>query len=101
MKNVAPMTPEFRDWTITLPFTVPVGDTEGVLTDALFEAALDRAPTDAGGMTARADTVKGKVWVVFTLSDASENFARDVAREMRLGVQEAVLSGDDACVAAA
>ena len=92
---------EFRDWTITLPFSVPRSDTEGVLTEALFEAALEHAPSDAQGMTARADTREGKVWIVFTLPSRSEDLAKSIAAEMRERVGDAVLSGDDACIAAA
>ena len=92
---------ELRDWTITLPFSVPRGDTEGVLTEALFEAALEHAPSDAHGMTARANTREGKVWIVFTLASRSEDLAKSIAAEMRERVGHAVLSGDDACIAAA
>lgn len=67
---------ESHDWTITLPFSVPVGDSEGVLTEALFEAALEHAPSDAYGMTARAATCEGKVWTVFTLAGALPTWRR-------------------------
>jgi hypothetical protein len=92
---------DFSNWTITLPFSVPPGDTEGVLTEALFEAALEHAPVEAEGMTARADTREGKVWIVFTLVGASSELAKSVAEEMRGRVGNAVLSGDDACITAA
>lgn len=92
---------ESHDWTITLPFSVPVGDSEGVLTEALFEAALEHAPSDAYGMTARADTCEGKVWTVFTLAGRSADLAKSIAAEMRDRVGDAVLSGDEACISAA
>lgn len=92
---------EFCDWNITLPFSVPPGDAEGVLTEALFEAALEHAPSEAHGMTARANTREGKVWIVFTLVGASEDLARSIASEMRGRIGDAVLSGDDVCISAA
>lgn len=92
---------EFRDWQITLPFSVPAGDTEGVLLDALFEAALEHAPPEAHGMTARADTREGKVWIVFTLVGRSEDLARSIASEMRSRIGDAVLVGDEVCISAA
>lgn len=95
------MSDEYRDFKITLPFSVPPGDEEGVFTEALFEAALELAPSDAAGTVARADTNEGKVWIVFTLVGASEDFAKDTAKEMQQRVGEAVLSGDDACITAA
>src|SRR5690349_4900129 len=52
---------EYKDWKITLPFTVPAGDTDGVMTDALFNAALEHAPSDAAGLVARGDANLGKV----------------------------------------
>jgi hypothetical protein len=76
---------EYRDWTITLPFSVPTGDTDGVLTEALFDAALHHAPSEATGLVARANTDEGKVWIVFTLQNASRGFADEVAKEMRCG----------------
>ncbi len=92
---------EYRDWKITLPFSVPPGDTEGVMTEALFNAALEHAPSDAAGLTARADARAGKVWIVFTLLNASRGLADEVASAMRARVGDAVFSGDDACVSAA
>lgn len=92
---------EYRDWKITLPFAVPAGDTDGVMTEALFEAALEHAPSQAAGMTARADAKLGKVWVVFTLVHSSRGLADEVASSMRQRVSDAVFSGDDACVSAA
>jgi len=91
---------EYRDWKITLPFSVPSGDADGVMTEALFNAALEHAPSDAAGITARGDTAIGKVWIVFTLVNASRGLADEVAAEMRQRVGDAVLSGDDACVSA-
>lgn len=92
---------EFHDWNITLPFSVPAGDAEGVLTEALFDAALEHAPSDAHGITARADTRVGKVWIVFTLVGASEELAKSMASEMRERLGESVLSGDEARISAA
>jgi hypothetical protein len=92
---------DYRDWNITLTFNVPVGDTEGVVTEALFDAAADHVPADGVGLTARADTVEGKVWITFTLAHAAEDFAKDVATEMKERIRETVFSGDDACVTAA
>jgi hypothetical protein len=89
---------EFRDWQITLPFDVPVGDVEGVLTEALFEAAVRHAPGAAVDMTARADAEDGKVWVVFTLVDSSGELARDVAARMQGRISESVLSIHEADV---
>jgi hypothetical protein len=89
---------EYRDWTITIPFTVPVGDTEGIMTEAVFEAALEHAPSQAKGITARADTSLGKVWIVFTLTETSQDLANSIGQEMRERVQEAVVSSDEACV---
>lgn len=97
----APMT-DYRDWNISLTFNVPAGDIEGVLTEALFEAAVEVAPSDASGLVARADTVEGKVWITFTLVNADETFAKDVASQMKQRIRETVFSGDDAaCVTAA
>lgn len=56
---------DLKDWTISLQFNVPAEDADGVLTEALFEAALQHAPSQAAGMAARADTAEGKVWIVF------------------------------------
>ena len=92
---------EYQDWKITLPFAVAPGDTDGVITEALFNAALEHAPSEAAGMTARADANLGKVWITFTLVNSSRGLADEVARAMRSRVAEAVLSGDDACVSAA
>lgn len=92
---------EYRDWKITLAFAVRAGDTEGVMTEALFDAALEHAPSQAAGMTARADTRIGKVWIVFTLVNSSRGLADEVASSMRTRVAESVLAGDDACVSAA
>ncbi|HEX8083399.1 MAG TPA: hypothetical protein VF529_03855 [Solirubrobacteraceae bacterium] len=94
------MSDDYRDWKITLPFTVPVGDTDGVLTEALFDAAVHHAPSEARGIVARADTSEGKVWIVFTLTNSSQGFAQDLAKQMRERVAETVFSGDDACVSA-
>jgi hypothetical protein len=91
---------EYRDWNITLPFSVPAGDTDGVMTEALFNAALEHAPSDAAGLTARGDAAIGKVWIVFTLVNSSRGFADEVAAAMRKRVGDAVFSGDDACVSA-
>ncbi len=91
---------DYRDWKITLPFSVPSGDTEGVMTEAIFEAALHHAPSESAGLVAGADTDDGKVWIVFTLLNSSRGFADDVAKEMRERIQETVSSGDDASVAA-
>lgn len=91
---------EYRDWTITLSFNVPAGDVEGVLTEVLFEAAVEHAPSDAAGLVARADAVEGKVWITFTLTHATHEFATDVAAEMKQRIRETVFSGDDACVTA-
>lgn len=92
--------PAYRDWTITLPFTVPSGDEDGAFTEALFDAALEHAPPDTAGMTARADTTQGKVWITFTLLNRSQDLAKDIAATMRQRIGEAVLSGDDACITA-
>jgi hypothetical protein len=90
----------YRDWMISLPFSVPAGDTDGVLTEALFDAALELAPTAARGMTARGDTIDGKVWITFTLVDTSQALANEIASEMRQRIREAVLTDEDACVSA-
>jgi hypothetical protein len=92
---------EYRDWQITLAFKVHPGDIEGTLTEALFDAALEHAPSEAVGMVARADTDDGMVWIVFTLPNASRDFADSVAGEMSEMVREAVVSDGDACVTAA
>jgi len=91
---------EYKDWTITLPFSVPAGDTEGVMTEAIFDAAVDLAPTQARGLTARADSEMGKVWITFTLIGSSEPLANSIAKQMRERVHEAVFSSEDACVTA-
>lgn len=91
---------EYRDWKITLPFSVPAGDTEGVLTEALFEAALHHAPSQAAGLVASANTDEGKVWIVFTLVNSSRGLADEIAKSMRERVKETVFSGDDVCVSA-
>jgi hypothetical protein len=92
---------DYRDWNITLTFNVPTGDTEGIVTEALFEAAVEHAPSDATGLVARADTVAGKVWIVFTLTNSTREFAMSVGSEMKDRVGDAALSGDDACITAA
>lgn len=92
--------PEYRDWTITLPFTVPNGDVDGVFTEALFDAAIEHVAPDTAGMTARADTSQGKVWIIFTLLNRSKDLAKDIAATMRQRIGEAVLSGDEACITA-
>lgn len=92
---------EYRDWRITLPFAVAPGDAEGAMTEVIFNAALELAPTDAAGMTARADTEAGKVWITFTLPESSADLANEVANEMLRRVKDAVLSGEDVCVSAA
>jgi hypothetical protein len=91
---------EYRDWNVVLTFNVPTGDTEGVMTDAIFDAAVEHAPSDATGLVASADTAKGKVWIVYTLANASGGFARDSASAMRSRIAETVFSGDEACVTA-
>lgn len=91
---------DLKDWTISLQFNVPAGDADGVLTEALFEAALQHAPSQAAGMAARADTAEGKVWIVFTLIDSSRGLADEISKSMRERVGETVLSSDDACVTA-
>lgn len=91
---------DYRDWTITLPFTVPAGDLEGAFTEALFEAAVEHAPSDSAGLTARADTSEGKVWITFTLINTSQGLAQEIATSMLHRVSEAVLSGEDACISA-
>lgn len=91
---------EYRDWKVVLTFHVPVGDTEGMMTEAIFEAALEHAPSDATGLVASADTVEGNVWIVYTLPNASSGFANDSASAMRERISETVFSGDDACVSA-
>lgn len=73
---------ESRDWKIVLPFSVPGGDVEGVMTEALFDAALNHAPSEAEGVVASADTSEGKVWIVFTLPNASRTLADEVAEGM-------------------
>lgn len=90
-----------QDWKIMLPFSVPPGDTDGVLTEAIFDAGLYHAPSKAEGMVASADTDAGKVWLVFTLVDTSRDFADEIAQAMIEHVRETVFSGDDACVSAA
>lgn len=92
---------DYRDWDISLAFNVPQGDTEGIVTEALFEAAVEHAPSDAAGLVVRADTVVGKVWIVFTLVNSTREFAEDVAAQMMERVGDAALSGDDACITAA
>jgi hypothetical protein len=94
------MSDDYRDWTITLSFSVPAGDTEGVLTEAIYEAALQHAPSAAAGMVASADTVEGKVRVVFTLVNSSRGLADEVAKSMKKRVRETVFSGDDSYVTA-
>jgi hypothetical protein len=99
--NWEPAMSEYQDFTISLPFSVPPGDVEGVMTEALLDAALEHAPSGARGMTARGDTVQGKVWIVFTLVDSTPELAESVAAEMLPRVRDAVFSGDDACVTGA
>lgn len=92
---------EYQDWKITLPFSVPAGDTDGVMTEALLNAALEHAPSDAAGIIARGDAELGKAWIVFTLVNSSRGLADEVASAMRSRVADAVLSGEDACISAA
>lgn len=91
---------DYRDWKITLPFSVPAGDAEGVMTEAIFDAALQHAPSAAAGLVASADTLQGKVWIVFTLVHSSRGLADEVAKSMRARIGETVFSLDDACVTA-
>jgi hypothetical protein len=91
---------EFRDWQITLPFSVPAGDVEGKLTEALFDAAVELAPAAARGITARGDTAEGKIFITFALVDTSGELATSMAKEMRQRIREAVLSDEDVCVSA-
>jgi len=91
---------EYKDWTITLAFSVQPGDVEGTMTEAIFEAALEHAPSEAEGMTARADTIEGKVWIVFTLASASRSFADEVATSLKERVRDTVVTGDESCVTA-
>jgi hypothetical protein len=91
---------DYRDWNIRIEFSVPAGDTDGVLTDAMFEAALEHAPSEASGLLASADTAEGKVWIVFTLGNSSRGFADEIAKAMPARIRETVFSGDDACVTA-
>jgi hypothetical protein len=91
---------EYKDWTITLAFSVQPGDLDGVMMEAIFEAALRHAPSGAAGMVASADTVEGKVWVTFTLENASRGLADEIAASMKQRVREAVLSEDEASVTA-
>lgn len=92
---------EYRDWTITLTFDVAPGDTEGVMTEAVFEAALAAAPSEAAGMVARANTREGKVWITFTLVQASSELAHEIADSMPALVREAMLAETESCVSAA
>lgn len=91
---------DYKDWTVTLAFSVQPGDLEGTMTDAIFEAAREHAPTQATGMVASADTTEGKVWITFTLENTSRGLADDIAAQMRQRVRETVLSEEDACVTA-
>jgi hypothetical protein len=91
---------DYKDWTVTLAFSVQPGDFEGTMTEAIFEAARRHAPTQAAGMVASADTTEGKVWITFTLENASRGLADDIAAQMRQRVRETVLSEDEACVTA-
>jgi hypothetical protein len=92
---------EYKDWNIRLAFSVQKGDTEGALTEAIFEAAVEAAPSDAHGLGARADTVEGRVWIDFTLVDASREFAEEVKTAMKQRIKDAVLSEDESCITAA
>ena len=92
---------EYRDWNIQLTFNVPPGDTDGVMTDAILDAALEHGPSQAAGVVASASTHEGKVWIMFTLVDSSRGLADEVANAMRLRVLETVFSGDDASVSLA
>lgn len=87
---------EYRDWDISIAFTVSPGDVEGIVTEALFEAAVEHLPTDAEGLVVRADAVKGKVWIVFTLVNSSRQLAGSVASQMRDRICDTALSGDAA-----
>jgi hypothetical protein len=99
MKDAHAMS-EYRDWTVTLAFSVQPGDVEGKMTEAIFEAALEHAPSQAAGMTARADTVEGKVWIVFTLVNASHGLAEEIAASMKQRVRETVLTEEDSRITA-
>jgi hypothetical protein len=91
---------DYNDWTVTLAFSVQPGDFDGALTEAIFEAALKHAPSEAAGMAASADTTEGKVWITFTLENTSRDLADEIAASMRQRVRDAVLSEDDTCVTA-
>jgi hypothetical protein len=91
---------DYKDWTVTLAFSVQPGDFEGAMTEAIFAAARRHAPTQAAGMVASADTTEGKVWITFTLENTSRGLADDIAAQMRQRVRETVLSEDEARVTA-
>ena len=91
---------ELRDWTITVPFSVPTGDEDGNFTEALLDAAVTLAPDNACGIVARADTEQGKVWIVLTVTDTTKAAARDAGRALRERVTLAVLSGEEVCITA-
>jgi hypothetical protein len=91
---------DYKDWTVTLAFSVQPGDFDGTMTEVIFEAARQHAPTQAAGMVASADTTEGKVWITFTLENTSHELASGIAAQMRQRVRETVLSEDDACVTA-
>jgi hypothetical protein len=94
---------EYKDWQVTLSFRVPAGDEDGAWTTALFEAALKFASASIAGMTARADTELGRVWLAFSVVDTTEELALEIARGLEERVLAEVLSGDgisvtDVCV---
>lgn len=101
MGNVKEEMGEFRDWKITLPFSVPPGDFGGLITEALFEAAQSHAPAEAAGLVVSANAVDGKATVIFTLISSSRELADEIGQEMSQRIREAVFSGDDAYVSAA
>ena len=91
---------DYKDWTVTLAFSVQPGDFDGNMTEAIFQAALRHAPAEAAGMTAGADTTEGKVWITFTLESTSRGLADEIAASMKQRVRESVLSEDDVRVTA-
>lgn len=79
---------EFKDWQVTLPFSVPTGDLEGEYTEELLDAAIEQAPSCATGFVAGANTDTGEVWITLVL----ESCSKDLARSMSIEMHERVLA---------
>lgn len=84
------------DFTVTLPFNVPPGDTDGLLTEALLAQTIKAAPEDCAGFVASADSKAGEVWVIFNLWADHQAQARATAQLIQQRVTASIITVDEA-----